>query len=375
MRSTLLPLLLLAGVLATSALLSGCSDADARAEQEKAAARGPTRPRLETRQRVEVAVLEPSAAVLEFTFPGEVEGSRDALLASSLGGYVEAVLANEGDRVKKGQALVRIDTSIHAARRDQAQADFDQAQTELERTRVMGEAISRAQREAAQTRAKIAESALKLAQAQVARSVVAAPFEGVVAQMDLDVGEVKAPGTPVVRLVQLDPIRVTLSVADRDVRALQPGLPVRISTDAMPQIMDGKVAYVSPAGDLRTRAFRVDVHAPNPDGKLLPGMIARARISAKDADGGLVIPQEVVVTHLDGVGVYLDDGGKAKWQPLELGSVVGEQVVVQSGVSPGDRLVVTGHRTLVDGDTLDIAREGRCCQRGRVLWGDEEKRK
>jgi membrane fusion protein (multidrug efflux system) len=350
--------------------VAGCPPGGARAQSDAqpGGERAPLKPKRESRQRVEVAALSPSAAVLEFTFPGEVEGSRDALLAAPQGGYVESVLVRQGDRVKKGQALVRVDTSLYAARRDQAKADFDQATNDAQRTRTLGEAVARAQREAAETRLKVAEAGLKLAEAQVSRSVVSAPFDGTVAQMQLEVGEVKAPGAPLVRLVQVDPVKVTLSVADRDVGALRPGLPVRITTDALRSVLEGKVTFVSPASDVRTRAFRVEVEAPNPEGRLLPGMIARVRIAARDAGGGLVIPQEVVVTRMNEVGVYVDEGGRAKWQPLELGAVVGEQVVVSSGISEGDRLVVTGHRALVEGDRLDVAREGRCCTRGRVAW-------
>lgn len=324
-----------------------------------------------SRLRVEVASLAPSEAVLAFTFPGEVEGSRDALLAAPLGGYVEAVLVREGDRVKKGQALLRVDTAIYAARRDQAQAEFEAAQREADRLKAMGDAVARAQRDAAQTRLKISEAGLTLAQTQLSRSIVTAPFDGVIAQLAPEVGEVTAPGAPVGRLVQLDPVKVTLAVADRDIAALSVGLPVAITTDALREVMPGKVRFVSPAADLRTRAFRAEIEAANGDGRLLPGMIARVKVDAQRARDSVVIPQDVVVTRMQEVGVYVPEDGAAKWRPLKLGPVVGQQVVVESGLSLGDKVVVNGHRDLVDGDLLDVAREGTCCSRGRVVWADE----
>lgn len=349
----------------------GCAAADARD-----APRAPEQPSVaklvESRVRVEIARLEPSEAKLEFTFPGEVKGGRDALLASALGGLVEAVLVRQGESVRAGQALVRVDTSIYSARRDQARADHDQAKSDLERTQAMGEATTRAALEGATTRLRIAESNLRLAEAQLARTILTAPFSGVVAQLDSEVGEVAAPGAPMLRLVQLSPVKVSLSVADRDINALRPGMEVRVSTDASPEVFSGKVRFVSPAANLRTRAFEAEVEVDNPDARLLPGMIARVKVQSSIAREALIVPQHVVVTRRDGVGVFVEEDGRAAWRSLKLGQVVGDQVVVSSGVERGERLVVTGHRELMEGDRLDLAREGVCCTRGRVVFAGGE---
>jgi membrane fusion protein, multidrug efflux system len=338
------------------------------AEQPAEAARA----RAETKVRVETARLVSSDATLSFTFPGEVEGSRDALLAAALGGLVEAVLVKQGDQVTAGQPLLRVDTRIHGARLEQAQADLEQAQAELKRALDMGEAASRAMLDGARTRLRISEAGLKLAAAQHSRSIVRAPFAGTVAQLAPEVGEVAAPGAPVLRLVQLAPVKVTVSVADRDVGAVRVGTTVNVHTDANPEIHQGIVRFVSPASDLRTRAFKVEIEVPNPDGRLLPGMIARAHVKAEAAKDALVVPQDVLVTRRTDVGVFVEDQGRASWRPLELGEIVGEQVVVKTGLARGDRLVVTGHRELVDGDLLDVARDGVCCTRGRVSFDKQQ---
>jgi membrane fusion protein, multidrug efflux system len=346
----------------------GCGKPKAQGEAQGAI----NTPPRETRVRVEVAKVAPSSAELEFTFPGEVKGARDALLASALGGFVESVSAKNGDAVKRGEVLARIDTSIHVARRDQARAEHEQAKSDRTRVQAMGEAASRAQREASQTRLLIAEAGLKLAEAQVARSLIVAPFDGVIGQMELDVGEVTPPGAPVARLVQLQPVLVTVSVADRDVAALRPGMPAKVSIDARPEVYPGTVARVSPVGNLRTRAFEAEIEVPTAQGQLLPGMIARVKVAATAAEQSIVLPQDAVVTRTNEVGVYLDEGGVARWRPLRLGKVVGNQVVVAEGLLGGERLVVTGHRELADGDRLDVSREGVCCRRGRVLFAGGE---
>jgi multidrug efflux pump subunit AcrA (membrane-fusion protein) len=169
-------------------------------------------------------------------------------------------------------------------------------------------------------------------------------------------------------LVQTDPVKVTLSVADRDVVALEQGLAARVETPASGTLLSGTVSHVAPVADLSTRSFLVEVEVPNPDGLLLPGMIARVEVSRQLADDVVLLPQEWLVTKLDGYGVFVIEEEVARWRPLELGEVVRGQVVVEKGVTIGDKVVVVGQHDLVDGDPVDIAREGTCCVDGRPTF-------
>ena len=102
-----------------------------------------------------------------------------------------------------------------------------------------------------------------------------------------------------------------------------------------------------------------------PDGALLPGMIARVRADRALTDAAMVIPQDWLVTRRSERGVFVTSGDIAEWRDVTLGDVIHDQVVVTSGLSEGDRVVITGHRDLVDGDPLIVSREGRCCAAGR----------
>lgn len=318
--------------------------------------------------RVEVATLKPTQAQMKLSLPGEVEGKRDAGLAAALGGYVESVLIEPGDNVRSGQSLVRVDTAMYAAQRDQAEARFELATNELSRLEALGDLASPQQLDNARTQQKIAEADAKLAAIRVSRSVISAPFEGVVGDLDVEKGEVLSPGSPVVRVIQLDPAIVTLSVADRDVVALRVGTEALVSTDAQSKPRKGEIARISPAADMRTRAFEVEVEVDNEDGALLPGMIASVSLAENLAEGAVVLPQDWVVTKLSGVGVFIEQDGVAVWRPVELGTVVRDQVLVRSGLEAGDRVVITGHRELAEGDVLLIAREGTCCKDGRAVF-------
>lgn len=358
------PALLLALV-----LLGGCGPATA----ENAAPADVAKPSADaTARRVEVATIAPSAASLDVRLPGEVVGGRDAVLAAASGGYVEAVLVDEGDDVRKGQALVRVNAGVAAAQLRQATAQRSQAESDLRRVEAMGDLASQAQLEGAATAVEMARASEDLARIGASRAVVSAPFDGTVAQVSAEVGEVKSPGAPVVRLIQLDPIAVTLSVGDREIGSLQRDMPVVASVDSLAGVFPGAIRMVAPAADLKSRAFVAEATFPNPDHRLLPGMIASVSLARPVADGAVVLPQDWLVTRSGEVGVFVvetvDGHHTARWRVIQAGPVVGKQVVIETGLAPGDQVVVTGHRDLVDGDGLLIARTGICCTDGRAVY-------
>jgi membrane fusion protein (multidrug efflux system) len=318
--------------------------------------------------RVEVVRLESSEARLQIRLPGEITGSRDATLASQAGGFVEGVYVKRGDYVREGDVIARVNASVYSAQKDQADAQYALAASELQRVEALGDLASPAQLQAVRTQVEVARANVRLARVNANRASIRAPFSGTVTQIDLEKGEVLNPTAPVARVVQLDPVKVTVSVTDRDVGVLHEGMDVKISVDAVAGIFDGRISSIDRAADLNTRTFLAEITVTNGEGRLLPGMIATAAIEANVGEGSVVLPQDWLVTSRDGLGVFLDEDGTARWRPVEAGTVVHDQVVVRSGLSAGDRVVSVGHRDLADGDPLLISREGVCCQNGRAVF-------
>lgn len=322
----------------------------------------------ETGTRVEVAELEPSQARLTMTLPGEVEGVKEALLSSSIGGYVEKVHVQEGDNVEAGQVLADIDVRMHLIKKRMAKTELSAANKEYKRLIKLGDLAVESQLSAAKARVDMAKLNVEQANLMLSRSKITAPFSGVIAQTNLEHGEVIGPGQPAIRLIQLDPVIVNLSVSDRDITNLKQGMKATVVADARLQPKDGTLRRILPAGDLKTRTFQVEIEIPNSDFSLLPGMIASSTVSEVLEESAIVIPQDYIVTQLDGLGVFVEQQGIAKWRPLRIASVVGNQVVVESGVDAGEKIVVTGHRELNEGDQLLISRSGKCCVNGKARF-------
>jgi membrane fusion protein (multidrug efflux system) len=320
--------------------------------------------------RVEVAVLQVTEAELALSLTGEVEGWRDANLASALGGYVEAVNVEGGDMVQKGQVLVSVDRQLYAAGYAQAEAQRDLARSEHARLVKLGDAVSPSQLDQAATQEKVAQAALAQASVRLRRASVSAPFDGVVSGVAVSEGEVAGPGTPVVRLVQLNPAKVIAAVSDRDVAALESGMSVRVTAPAIGQQLTGTVRQISPVGDGKTRAFEAEIEVPNGDNSLLPGMVARVS-TQRSLGQAIVVSQDWIISRPESHGVFIEDDGVARWREVELGRVLRNQVLVTSGLAEGDRVIYVGHRDLLDGDAVLVARQGVCCERGRVVHAGE----
>lgn len=318
--------------------------------------------------RVEVVVLEQTSAKLDLRLPGEVVGSRDASLATQAGGYVESVHVRRGESVREGDVIARVNSSMYYAQLQQAEAQFALASSELERVEKLGDLASAAQVQAARTQVEVARANVRLARINSSRATVRAPFDGTVTQIDLEKGEVLSPSVPVARVVQLDPVHVSISVSDRDVGVLQQGMPVEVTVDAVAGVFKGNVVSIDRAASLDTRTFIAEVAVDNADGRLLPGMIANVSLSAELGDGAVVLPQDWLVTRMENVGVFLDRDGAAEWRTVDVGTVVHDQVLVNNGLAAGDRVIMVGHRSLADGDPLIISREGACCEDGRAVF-------
>jgi len=355
-------------LLLVTIVLSGCDTAEGQVRAQDAGTPSKRTAPAVKATRVEVAALTSTSASFEIYSPGEIEGAHDARLAAALGGYVERVLVSAGQSVRKGQVLARIDTGTYQNVLDQIAVQREQAERDVARARSLEGVITGAQIEAAETKLRLLEVNARAAQLKLSRSTIRAPFAGVVAQIAIEQGEVAAPGAPLVRLVQLDPVKVSITVSDRDVVSLREGMAALILTGASGTTVRGTISHIDPVADIRTRAFNVEIEAPNSDGALLPGMIANIRIAPPGVQDQLVLPQDWLITSVDEVGVFVDQGSVARWRPVELGEVVRDQVVIAGGLAQGDRVIFVGHRGLADGDTLIVARAGTCCENGRPVF-------
>jgi len=346
---TLLSLLLFAG--------SGCQE-DATASQVSPTS-APEKRLDERAQRVEILNVQPKSQTLTLTLPGEVEGSRDALLSSATGGYVEKVLVKKGDLVPRGSELAWVNKSIADAQLTQAEAQLRLANHDLKVVQSAGSSISKSRKVQAEAQQAIAQAQHTMATLQAERARMQAPFRGVVAAADLEKGEVAAPGQPLLRLVNIDTVKISVSISDRDIKWVKPGVKARVYLDGGSKALDAQVSRVTPAADLETRTFIAEIDVPNPDRALMPGMMATTAIESAGSGESLVIPQYALLTRREGNGVFVVEEGKAVWRPLVIEALMGHELIVSSGLKTGDQVILRGHRELNDGEPVLVVRNSK----------------
>jgi RND family efflux transporter MFP subunit len=286
---------------------------------------------------------------------GMVEAVRQGTLASQVSGRVIAVLVRNGDAVKAGQPLIRIDASeaadaaaASAATAGGAEARLATARAEYERAQRLRSAdyisVAAMQRAEAALRSAEADAQASRSQAQAARTragwhTVTAPYAGHVTELWVSAGDLAAPGKPLVAIYDPVALRVVAQLPESLAARVMQGRAARLAVDgAAPMAVDSW--RMVPAVNAVTHS--VEVRAELPSGsRLLPGQFVNLQLPVRDAMPELRIPLAAVVRRSEVVGVYVVDAqGVAHLRQVRLGPVVGDSVVVLAGVRSGERVAL-----------------------------------
>ncbi len=310
-----------------------------------------------------VRVLALAATPLEeyLHLSGPAEPLRAAVLSAEEGGRVESVSKDKGRRVRAGETLLGLDRRLLAADLEAARAALDLARFNEERVRHLRaeNAVSELDYEQARADLRRAAAALKAAELRHERAVLIAPFDGVVADRYVEPGELLAPGTPVMRILDPYVLKLECDVTERDVTELSEGMEALVEFAGSPEARMGRVHWVGFAADPSTGKFPVEVRVDNPDLGLRPGVMGRARVMRALHEDVIAIPRDAVVERSGGPAAFVVEDGMAVERPLSLGPDQGLMVVVAEGLAPGDRLVVRGQRELREGMAVKVTEESR----------------
>jgi membrane fusion protein (multidrug efflux system) len=302
---------------------------------------------------------------------GQILAKQRADVAAQVPGEVTAILVDEGQPVGEDAVVIEIDPARRALDLDRARARLSEAgaalleaQRQDERVRALAQkrVASKAQLqqansalEGARSRVQAMQADLGAAERAASDSRVAARFAGVIGRRFVSRGEFVQPGQKLFELVSLDPVEVEFNLPESDAARLQLGLPLDVSVAPYPgETFHAEVSMVSPIVDERTRTLRVKALLPNPDGRLRPGLFARADLGIARHENALLVPEEALLQRADGKVVFraLDGGKRAERRLVEIGTIKGGMVEIRAGLAPGDVVVTRGHSTLVDGAAI-----------------------
>jgi len=344
---------------------------------------------------------------------GEVEANVTALCAFQIAGRVSRVLVEEGQQVRKGQLLAELDPADYqngydAARAqaeqaaavdqkaqaglrsqelEQARIDFAQQQDQYNRMKFLYEHKSMAandfnkveaaykaaeqryrmaqegtrteDRQAVRAQSRAAVAQLHQAQKKLSDTHLVAPVAGLIGMKRIDVGNSVGSGTPVLSVLDLDPVKVRVAIPEAEIGKVRLGARAQVIIPSLGgQQFEGKVDAVGVAADAASRTYTVKIAVANKNHLLKAGMVAEARIFSDQQMNALTLPGDAVVRDAHGVTqVYVLDASRNRVyaRRVEVGDVVGSEIALRTGIAANDQAVIAGQQNVREGSPVLVA--------------------
>jgi membrane fusion protein, multidrug efflux system len=354
-------------LLATLTLAAACADGNAGTADTAGAAgaAGTVSPAGTPTGRVinvEVVTVAGSDFAESVRLTGTVSAYRDVTVAAEETGIILALPVAKGSPVSAGQVIARIDDRI-------LQAQVAQARAQADITREVAERRERLFRDSnvgtelgvleAKSAAQQAAASLEALTQRLNRTVVRAPIPGILDDRQVEIGSMVSMGTPVARIIDVNPAKISAGVPERFAADITPGTRARVTIDALPgRTFDARVDYVGAAVNPRNRTFPIELTLPNPGRAIKPEMVANVDVIKRNVAQAVVVPQEALVRVENGfVAFVVEESGSgpiARARSVVTGAAQRNQVVVQSGLQPGDRLIVVGQQLVANGDRVTV---------------------
>jgi membrane fusion protein (multidrug efflux system) len=338
-------------------VLAGCGSAQADSADDLAATEEFVRV-----INVEVAPIATETFVEEIRLTSVAMANQDVMLEAEETGRIVEIYVDRGDRVSTGDRIAKIDDRVLQAQVNQASSAAQLAQQTWERRRRLFEEEQVGSEIAfleAKFGAEQAAATLQGLEERLARTVVRAPFSGILDERHVDVGAMVGPGKTVGRLVDLDPIKVFAGVPERYATDVEVGAGAQLVFEAVradPYV--APIRYVGASIDPRSRTFPIEIELPNQDHAIKPQMVGNMAITRQEVAEAIVVPQDALVRVEDGYVVYVaaEQGGHmvAEVRDVILGPTRRNLVVVEAGLAAGEQLVVVGQKSVSNGDRVNI---------------------
>ncbi|MGB5745933.1 MAG: efflux RND transporter periplasmic adaptor subunit [Desulfobacterales bacterium] len=345
MKAKITFLIMVLMALSAALLLAGCQDKESMAIAENTTQEAPATP-------VAVMIVEPVSMRDVIFLPGETEASEDVKVAANTAGRVDWIGPREGQKVSRGDLLIKIDVSALKASRDHAEAAYRLADDLYQRRRRLydNKIIAREELDQSETQRTLALTDLAQIKVRYNHGFPKSPITGIINHLYLDEGEYADMGKPIVDIVNIDRIKINVRVPELDVRFVKKGQQTPVKIDAFPErTIIGTVDFVSFKADPATKTFLVRSIIDNPDHDIRPGMIGRVAFVRRVIADAVAVPLFALVDKGGERIVFVEKDGVAESRTISIGVIEGDRVQVIGGLNAGDHLIVKGHTEVEDG--------------------------
>jgi membrane fusion protein (multidrug efflux system) len=306
---------------------------------------------------VEAAKVKVDRVTVRIDAVGTLEPAEAVAMAPEIDGILAEILFHEGTQVKAGQILVRLDDAILKAELAQARAELTLAEANFERADTLLKQRSGTQRARDEAFAALqsARASVLLGQTRLDKTVLRAPFDGILGLRSVSKGGYVNSGDTLVTLQSIDPLKVDFRVPETLLSHVRVGQKISLTTDALPDMrFEGEIYAIDPQLDVNGRALKLRALVDNHDQVLRPGLFARVGISAENRDNAILIPEAAVVPEGNTRYVFRIEDGKAVRVEVKLGLRRNGEVEITQGLAPGDVVITGGQQRVRSGGRVEV---------------------
>jgi len=301
---------------------------------------------------VKVARIAASDSAQDLVVSGQMDAATSVAVSFGTLGSVERVLASEGQKVSKGQILAVLDEGYLRDQLAIAKAKSDQAEDAWKRMEPMHRSGSLPDIKwvEVETGRDQARSSVSMSQRNLDDALLKSPLTGIVSKRAIEPGERAQPGVSAFTVVDTRTMLATLSIPEKDISRIRPGMAARVDVQAVGRKLTGKVKEVGVAADPFTRTYKVKVEVANPDGVLRVGMLAQVRLAVPGRKGTPIAPvASLLVDERDGKYVWTLTDSVIHKRGVRIGALLQEGIAIDSGLAVGETVVVSGTPMLSEG--------------------------
>lgn len=294
------------------------------------------------------------------TAVGSLASNESIIVRPEVAGRVVEIGFQEGQPVKQGTVMVKLDDSLNQAEVDDAQARLDLAKRNFARTEELfsGKIATERARDEARSTLGIGTATVELAKVKLAKMRLVAPFDGIAGLRKVSVGDYVSAGQELFNLEDIDPIKVDFRVPEKFLPALRTGQAIEISVDAYGgRKFTGEVYAIDPRIDQAGRSVVIRARVANQDQLLRPGLFARVTVVLELKSSALTVPEQAIYPRGDGQFVYKVVEGKAKEIKVTIGTRRDGRVEIVDGLALEDTVVTAGHQKIRDGAAVNVIGE------------------
>ena len=306
---------------------------------------------------IEVAVVDLGDIAAFYNGTATLEAEEDAQVVAKVGGVVQEILVEEGDQVKAGDILARLDGEVLSVEMAQAEARFQRLAEDFKRKNSLfqKDAISIELFQLAKYDYESQKAARDLVKLNLDYTAIRAPISGIVTERQIKIGNMVLTNAIAFRITDFDPLLAILYVPEREIGKLAVGQTAMVKVDALTTSeFKGVIDRISPIVDSRTGTVKVTIEISDPSRQLKAGMFSRVSIIYDVHEKTPLIPREAIITEDDESLVFVVRDTMVYRQTVETGYVNTTHIEITSGIALNDTVVVTGQNSLKDSALIDI---------------------